>query len=171
MSFYEYRDEYVIEKNEKWFNFYINFPLIMAIVIAVSFFIWGIVDPSTIQITTYRVVNTELIEDKLYGVMSMNTAFGAMIVWWIIGAVVAIINYFAYKIIFTPTILQIMYLKNINLNSDLMAKRSVAGQSKAFQQASASQAKVSYSAWTCPKCGEKNNYAAKNCINCFEPKP
>ena len=31
--------------------------------------------------------------------------------------------------------------------------------------------KVSYSAWVCPKCGEKNNYAAKNCINCFEPRP
>ena len=33
------------------------------------------------------------------------------------------------------------------------------------------QQKVSYSAWVCPKCGEKNNYAAKNCINCFEPRP
>ena len=34
-----------------------------------------------------------------------------------------------------------------------------------------SQQRVSYSAWVCPKCGEKNNYAAKNCINCFEPRP
>ena len=33
------------------------------------------------------------------------------------------------------------------------------------------QQKVSYSAWVCPKCGEKNSYAAKNCINCFEPRP
>ena len=33
------------------------------------------------------------------------------------------------------------------------------------------QPKISYQAWTCPKCGERNNYAAKNCINCFEPKP
>ena len=34
-----------------------------------------------------------------------------------------------------------------------------------------SRRKVLYSAWICPKCGEKNSYAAKNCINCFEPKP
>ena len=25
--------------------------------------------------------------------------------------------------------------------------------------------------WTCPKCGEKNNINAKNCINCFAEKP
>ena len=51
--------------------------------------------------------------------------------------------------------------KSVIINDNKTAKTSV----------TQSVVKASYSAWICPKCGEKNNYAAKNCINCFEPRP
>ena len=55
---------------------------------------------------------------SVYGVMGMNTFFGAMLVWWIIGAVMTVINYFVYKLILAPSILKMFYLKKISLNSE-----------------------------------------------------
>lgn len=164
MNFFEYEDENVIEDNEKWFKFYVKFPTIISVLTAVIFFLWGIIDPATIQFETVKYVGAEIVKDKLYGLMAMNTFFGAMIVWWIIGAIVCAINFFLYKIILAPIILNIFYLKNINSNTEFMLKQ------KAQPKPTLSN-KVSYQAWVCPKCGEKNNYAAKNCANCYEPKP
>lgn len=167
MQILDYENEIIVAENEKWFKFYVKFPLIMAIAVGLIFFIWGIVDPASFQLTTFETsygYGSEPVENKLYGIMGLETFFGAMIVWWIIGAVLSVGSYFFYKIILAPTILNIFYLKIISQNSGKMLVSKSSTKSP-------TQTKFSTQSWTCPKCGEKNSYSAKNCTNCFEEKP
>ncbi len=164
MQFFEYEEDRVIEENQNWFRFFVKFPLIMATALAIIFFIWGIVDPSAIQIKVPEFNGAEIVETTKYGIMQTQTSVGATIIWWLIGAVVTAINYFTLKIILSPMILNIYYLKKIKTNTGKMVSQKTTVKSE-------SQQKFSVQAWVCPKCGEKNSYSAKNCINCFEPKP
>ena len=164
MQFFEYEDRYVIEENQTWFRIFIKLPLIMATALAIIFFIWGIVDPSAIQIKVPEFNGSEIVETTRYGIMQTQTSVGATMLWWLIGAVASAINYFVLKIFLSPIILNVCYLKMIKEKTEKAVVPKVAVKTP-------SQQKLSMQAWVCPKCGEKNSYSAKNCINCFEPKP
>ena len=109
MKLFKLTNEEVVNENEKFFKFYVYLPLIIALITAASFLIWGIVDPIVFQHRDWGSYFSKY--DYVYGVMEMDTFFGAMIVWWIIGIVATVMNYFTYKIILSPMILKILYLK------------------------------------------------------------
>ena len=120
MKLFKLTNEEIIKENEKLFKLYVYLPVIIAISTAVLFFIWSIVDPAVFNYSVpdgydyyYGYTYT-----SVYGVMGMNTFFGAMLVWWIIGAIMTVMNYFVYKLILAPSILKMFYLKKISLNSE-----------------------------------------------------
>ena len=94
----------IIAENEKYFSFFTKLPKILTIALAVIFFIWSIVDPAVFQ-SSYLSSN--------YGIMQLNTFFGAMIIWWLIGAVVCVATYFLSKLAVSYKILHIYYLQEI----------------------------------------------------------
>ncbi len=121
MRLFKLSNEEIIKQNEKLFKVYVYLPLIIAISTAVLFFIWSIVDPAVFNysvLDSYDYYYGRSTYKTVYGVMGMNTFFGAMIVWWVIGAIVTVLNYCIYKLILAPTILRIFYLKKISLNSE-----------------------------------------------------
>ena len=79
----------IIEENEKYFSFYTKFPKILTIVLAVIFFILGIV------------------------VATIEYEFGGMIGLWLLGAVVCAITYVLSKLTLSYKVLHIYYLKDI----------------------------------------------------------
>ncbi len=187
MKLFKLTNEEVVNENEKFFKFYVYLPLIIALITAASFLIWGIVDPIVFQHRDWGSYFSKY--DYVYGVMEMDTFFGAMIVWWIIGIVATVMNYFTYKIILSPMILKILYLKKLlqgvgivevkTDNQPAIQTKKLSKKEKVVQELIQINKKLQQvkpvvnnnSTWICPKCGEKNNGGAKNCINCFTPKP
>ena len=86
-------DEIIIDKNEKWFKFYLNFPLIFAVISAVACFILGIAAA-----------------DWWGGVF--------LLVFWGGGAVYCLLQYAFFKAVFSYFILHIYYLKKISLKDE-----------------------------------------------------
>ena len=85
-------DDEIAANNESWFKFFVYVPKIVAIFMAIFFFIFGIVDASE------------------------GVAFdfdGALIVWWLIGAVVSIMAYVVSKLALSYKILHIYLLKKL----------------------------------------------------------
>lgn len=121
MKLFKLSNEEIINQNEKLFKVYVYLPLIIAISTAVLFFIWSIVDPAVFNyevIDSYNNYYYYYSYKTVYGVMSMDTFFGAMIIWWVIGAITTVLNYFVYKLILAPSILRMFYLKKISLNTE-----------------------------------------------------
>ena len=107
MKLFNLTKEEIIETNERSFNIYVYLPTIIAIVTAGLFFLWGIIDPA---------INTGY-GRYWYGLFKTDTFLGSVVLWWIIGAVVTALNYFIYKIILAPTVLNIYYLAEIIKNT------------------------------------------------------
>jgi len=95
-------DEEIVKSNEKWFKFFVHLPKIVAISLAVLFFIWSIVDPAVFD--WYG---------DYYGIMYIGSFFGAMVIWWLIGAVMSALSYAITKLACSYKILHIYYLKDI----------------------------------------------------------
>ena len=106
MKLFNLTKEEIIETNERSFNVYAYLPTIIAIIIAILFFLWGIIDPAINRLP-----------HRWYGLFRTDTFLGAVVLWWIIGAVVTALNYFIYKIILAPTVLNIYYLAEIIKNT------------------------------------------------------
>ena len=106
------KDKKILKNNEKWFGFYVHFPKVSTWVIAILVFIWSIIDPAVFAY------------GSSYGVMGLDTFFGAMAIWWGIGVEYCAINYVACKLMFSYRIVQIYYLKqmakveNVTMPSD-----------------------------------------------------
>ncbi len=96
-------DDQIINENQKWFKIYRIAPEIISITLMVLSFIWSIVDVATFQFY-----------NGYYGIMSIRSAFGALLIWWIIGAVLSISAYFVSKIKISAKILEIQYLNKIS---------------------------------------------------------
>ena len=71
---------------QKLYGIYKKLPGILAIIIMSLVFIWSIVDVSVFVESYYR--------KTYYGVMYLESAFLAMFIWWVIGAVVAASTWF-----------------------------------------------------------------------------
>lgn len=86
------KDE-IIAENEIYFKFYLLLPILTTVVVALGFFILGILDGITWQGYLINVENP--------------------IVWWLIGAVNSLITYYVTKLALSAKILHIYYLKDI----------------------------------------------------------
>lgn len=92
-------------ENEKWFKFYEKLPMILFCVLATLCFIWSIIDVSVFQYGYYS---------TSYGVMRLDSAFVALLIWWVIGVILSFATYIVAKIVCSYKILVIKYLKKIS---------------------------------------------------------
>ena len=162
MEYSDYLDKLKTKSNEKWFNWYVRIPWITLIIIAIFFFVWGIIDITNYQEVVFRKYGTKVVKETLYGYFRLSTRIGAALIWWGIGAVASIGSYFLLKAIFSPKILSVLYLRKIKTDLDkIVFSKDIKENTKV----------ISNPEWVCAKCGTKNNDSAKNCTNCFEPKP
>lgn len=162
MEYSDYLDKLAIEKNEKFFKSYVKIPLIIAIIIGVAFFIWGLVDATTFQEIVYKKINGKNVKIMLYGFLKVESRIGAVIIWWLMGAVVSIGSYFLLKILFSPKILSVLYLRKIKQDLDKIVFSKEVKENK--------QQPIEINGWVCPHCGETNNKDAKRCGKCFTVK-
>lgn len=84
-----FENEEVLKENQKYFNFYLVLPKIVAIVLAVLFGLAG------------------------FGAASEDGGFGMLLVTWILGAGVCALTYYVMKLSLSYNILHICYLKKI----------------------------------------------------------
>lgn len=86
-------DEQVIEKNERWFNWYLVLPKLITIILGILFFIAGII-------------------------VSAYEGEALFLAVWAGGAAFCAVNYLVMKIILSYKILHIYYLKKISLKNE-----------------------------------------------------
>ena len=162
MKYSDYIDKLRTKENEKWFNFYVKLPLIISIIVGIFFFIWGFVDATNFQKYIHKQMGKDVVKLRVYGCLAIETRIGAELVWWIAGAFLSVGTYFLLKIIISPKILTVLYLRKIKQE---LEKEILSNEVKLTLQ------EVDVKEWVCPKCGEKNRESAKKCTNCFEEKP
>ena len=90
-----------LQKNLGYFSAYKKLPIIVAVSVLVLSFVWGIVDPCIFNGYSY------------YGIMELPNGFLCWMIWMLIGAVVAVGEYFFLRIVFSHKLLQIHYLQRI----------------------------------------------------------
>ena len=100
----------ILEDANKWYGFWTKLPKIVFWVTVILFFIWGIVDPSVF-------VWGSRYYGRYYGVMQIDTWFGAFIIWQLIGWASALLDYVVLKLVLAPMILQVECLKEIKENT------------------------------------------------------
>ncbi len=142
MQNFDYGDK-IIGKNEKWFNLYVQLPLILTILSAIGVFTLGIV----------------------LGVIYKSV--GLVFLCWLAGSVSVGFSYVLIKALISPTILKTCYLEKISFS--IMKIEKIKSTEKKVVKVEEKETRAK--AWVCPKCKELNNALSKNCINCFEPRP
>ena len=162
MEYSDYLDKLMLKANEKWFKYYARIPLVVSILVGLFFFIWGFVDITNHQEIILKEIDGEMVKVWLYGFLKVETRIGGAIIWWVMGIVPSVGGYFLLKIIFSPHILNVLYLRKIKQDLDKLVftkevKEGLQG--------------INNEEWICVKCGTKNSYAAKSCTNCLEKKP
>lgn len=93
------RESQEFQNNKKWFNVLKKLPIIFTIFIASIFFILGIV----------------------VGVGSYSAS--SLLLIWVLGAILAVIEYFIFKIVLSYVILHISYLEEILSCSKKMCEK------------------------------------------------
>ena len=91
---------------KKFYAIYKKIPIISAVVWALLFFVWSIVD---VFVLDYPFG---------YGMMGQDVMFFALIIWWAIGAVTALVSYFASAILISETVLRTDATLEINEKLD-----------------------------------------------------
>lgn len=115
--------EDIIENNENWFKFFVYLPLILAGITMFSFFVWGIVDPAVFKVKIYFGDYWDSTSVTTYGIMRFDTFFGAMIVWWLIGAISSVITYVVAKLSLSYKVLHIYQLQELReTNQEILKK-------------------------------------------------
>ncbi len=99
-----------LRSNQRYFKFFRNLPAISTVVLAFLFFFWGIIEPWIHQF------------DGKYGWWCLATYPGVLWIWWLIGGVYCVINYFWTKLFWSPILLQMHYLQSINEKLDAKEK-------------------------------------------------
>lgn len=93
------------ENHVKCFKFFIHLPYVISIIIFISFFIYGIVDPCIHQQGEYY--------NKTYGIMELSNKFTCWFVWIIIGITASVLCFFILRIKYSYRILHIHYLQTM----------------------------------------------------------
>lgn len=81
---------------------YKKMPVIASVIVAVLMFVWSIVDVSAFQYTTGRYYAYE----TYYGVMRIKSAFAVLVIWWAIGAFIAIFTNLLCSLAISPIVVQ-----------------------------------------------------------------
>ncbi len=161
MEYSEYLDKLMLKTNEKWFKFYVKTPLIISIIIGLFFFIWGFVDATNFQDIIIREINGKDVKIVRYGFLKAESRIGAELIWWAMGVVLSVSNYFILKILVSPKILSVLYLRKIKQDLDKIV----------FGEQDKEKVRiVGVDEWVCPHCGEVNSKDKKKCTNCFVVK-
>jgi len=90
-----------------YYEEYKKIPMYIAILNALAFFAWSIIDVCVFQVTSYDSVK--------YGILGIESAFLEILVWWIIGAIITLLNFFLATIFMSPTVMRtdsLIYLEN-----------------------------------------------------------
>lgn len=87
-------DQQIVKTNERYFKFFLRFPLVCSIFFAVACFLCGSLFAS-------------IEEESFY-----------LAIFWVGGPIYCVMNYFLLKIIFSPMILKVYYLKMIANSGD-----------------------------------------------------
>ncbi len=101
----------LLEEQKFFFRFYLILPLIIAIIVLVGFFGWGIGDPCVFR--EYHSGSYFSESYHTYGIMGCRTGFGCWLIWTLIGVIVGGIVYIFLKFLLSYKILQICYLDKI----------------------------------------------------------
>ena len=75
---------------------YRKLPVYIAIINALVFFVWSIIDICVFKVKSYDSVK--------YGIMGIDNAFIALLVWWAIGVFVSILAFGIAAIFISPTV-------------------------------------------------------------------
>ncbi len=84
---------------KKYYGLYKKLPGILAIAIAVLFFIWSIVD-----LAAFSYVSHSWLYGSKYGIMGLPSWFLVLLIWWIIGAITAACTWFFSAIAVSATV-------------------------------------------------------------------
>lgn len=146
-----------IHRYENNFEFYKKMPQIITIIQCILIFIWSIVDVAAFTKTTYSKYSSE----TSYGIMQVPSPFLALIIWWLIGAGLALLNYLLTTLIIAPTVLQtqaaVEYLH-----------RSQAASSANKNSSDFTSTEETHDSY-CMHCGAKLANGDKTCPNCGMP--
>ncbi len=193
MGYEYYEEEREIGDNESWFDIYVKLPKIILIVSIALFFICGIVLGAVFESFGITLL--------CWAVGIVSAAISFVMLKIIFSANIIQVNYLRkidkklskLNIVTnqsTATKTKLLSgqpwicLKCHTRNSydrefciGCFTPRDKATNAKNFTKSIITNKKPNASkkesapSWTCPKCGEKNNPNAKNCIGCFEPNP
>ena len=86
---------------KKFYSIYRFLPLILAATILFLMFVWSIVDVAAFG-THYTSTYGNRVD--YYGVMRLKSAFLCLIIWWLIGIVLAAATWFFSALAVSPTI-------------------------------------------------------------------
>ncbi len=86
---------------KKFYSIYRFLPLILAATILFLMFVWSIVDVAALG-THYTSTYGNRVD--YYGVMRLKSAFLCLIIWWLIGIVLAAATWFFSALAVSPTI-------------------------------------------------------------------
>lgn len=107
-------NEDIIENANKWYKFWLKLPFILFIVDLIFYFIWGIVDSVVLKYVEGYIT--------YYGSMGFTDGFVSWFVWQIIGFASGVLVYFFTKILISPIILKVGYLKKISDDNEEQLK-------------------------------------------------
>ena len=82
---------------KKFYSLYRLLPLILAATVFFLMLVWSIVDISVFKYGRYTVY---------HGVMQLESAFLCLIIWWLIGIVLAAATWFFSALAVSPTIIR-----------------------------------------------------------------
>lgn len=91
----------LINSQKFWFRVLYYIPIFLSILTLLSFFVYGIVDPLTIQI------------GKTYGIFQLSSGFLCWLVWFLIGIVLSVIQFIVSKIFLSHVIIRTECLMKI----------------------------------------------------------
>lgn len=138
---------------ENNFALYKKLPQIILIIQCSLILIWSIVDAAAFTKTTYSKYSSE----TFYGIMQVPSPFLVLIIWWLIGAGLALLNYFLTTLIIAPTVLQ------TQAAVEYLHRSQAASSNPSF--VSSEEMHDSY----CMYCGAKLANGDKTCPNCGMP--
>ncbi len=90
----------------KFYRIFKKLPNILAIIIAALVFIWSIVDVAVFSHEGYQYT--------YYGVMRLKSCFLVLLIWWLIGAVLAFATYFFAALPVAATVVRTDAVLEIN---------------------------------------------------------
>jgi hypothetical protein len=127
-----------LPSNKTWYAIYKKLPEITAIVLAVLYFVWAIVDPIVFGDHEEWYKPNGTYHEPEYGIFAFPSWFLAFLVWLLIGAISVALIYVIMKVRFSKTLLEMEYLESIEKSAKTLTNAN--NQTVAPVQSSSSSA-------------------------------